>query len=182
MPDPKLQFLPWTRRGLAAELQTVDDGSATLPARSTIGVSLSVSNLAANDVVLQLFGPGDILGIDPNLIVRTDPPPRCTDAEPNYCVAIEFDPPDFPWLFTPAKPDANNRLRPWCVLVVVDLDFVAAPRLPRGAPLPVLSIPRALVAQELPDLAESWAFAHAQLLTDAVAADTLASQLETMWK
>ena len=43
---------------------------------------------------------------------------------------IEFDPPDFPWMFTPAKARRERGLRPWCVLIVVDLDVVA----PRGKP------------------------------------------------
>jgi hypothetical protein len=70
---------------------------------------------------------------------------------------IEFDRPAFPWLFTPAAPDADECLRPWIVLVVVRK---AAARLtvdPRR-PLPALECP----VSELPDLEESWAWVHAQ--------------------
>ena len=56
----------------------------------------------------------------PQQIVRTRAAPaHATDFEPNYFPAIEFDRPDFPWLFTPAKAAATGRLRPWLCLVVV---------------------------------------------------------------
>ncbi len=171
------RFLPWTRRGLVAEVEAVDDGTTPLPARARVGVALTVSNLGEHQINLELIGPGDVLGVDPRLIVRTDPARGSTDAEPNYCAAIEFDPPDFPWLFTPARPDGSEQLKPWCVLVVVDLEVVAAPTLPRGAPLPIVIVPREAVATELPDLAESWAWAHAQLLTEATAPAALAGEL-----
>jgi len=54
---------------------------------------------------------GDVTGIDPRHIVRTDPPDGTPNYEPNYLAGIEFDHPDFIWLFTPAAPN-GNRLRP----------------------------------------------------------------------
>ncbi len=68
---------------------------------------------------VDVYGPGEVTGIDRRLILRTDPRPGATDFEPNYLVAIEFDPPDFPWLFTPAAHRAVS-CGPWCVLVVVE--------------------------------------------------------------
>src|SRR6185436_10917519 len=53
---------------------------------------------------------------------------------------------------------------PWMVLVVVRKQPGVTVRVPRGEPLPVLEIRApARVAQELPDLADSWAWAHAQV-------------------
>src|SRR5262249_5554529 len=66
--------------------------------------------------------------------------------------------PDLPWLFTPAAPN-NDRLRPWLVLVVV---LASNARLQQGRPLPRVSVP----VSELPDLDESWAWAHAQVTVD----------------
>jgi len=71
----------------------------------------------AGSINLALYGPGDIIGIDPRLVVRTDPKPNCTNFEPNYLAIIDFDPPDFPWLLTPAHANVNHQLRPWLVLV-----------------------------------------------------------------
>src|SRR6478672_74359 len=93
------RFLPWTRRGLAGRIGT-KEADAPLPAA---GFTLAV------------MGPGDVLGIDPRIVLRTDPRPAASDVEPNYFAQIEFDPPDFPWLFTPAKSGADQRLRPWLV-------------------------------------------------------------------
>lgn len=163
MTDSAYTFLPWARRGLAARSPVVA-GAAPLPATAQVEVGLTLTSLPEASRRLSLYGPGDVLGVDPRLVVRTDPRPGSVDVEPNYLPLIEFDPPDLPWLFTPASSGADDRLRPWCVLVVVDLAAVRSPRPDPGRPLPVLEIPAALVATELPDLTESWAWAHVQLL------------------
>ena len=62
------------------------------------------------------------------------------------------------------------------MLVVVDLAVVDAPRAVRGQPLPVLEVPREAIATELPDLAESWAWAHAQAVAPVGGVD-LAAEL-----
>jgi len=156
-------FLPWVRQGLAASTARVDTlgagvaGSAQRPLTATVNARRD----ATADVPVRLLGPGDVTGIDPQEIVRTDPRPFASDVEPNYLALVEFDPPDFPWLFTPARADAAGRIRPWLVLVVVEkrdrvLDTARRDR------LPTLRAPRA----ELSDLGESWAWAHAQVTTD----------------
>ena len=53
-------------------------------------------------VSLTVNGPGDVMGLDPRVVVRTDPRPHSVDVEPNYLPLVEFDPPDLPWMFTPA--------------------------------------------------------------------------------
>jgi hypothetical protein len=46
-------------------------------------------NLRVNDAVeipprqVRLYGPGDVIGIDPQQVVRTDPRPQTSDFEPN---------------------------------------------------------------------------------------------------
>ena len=171
MSDARYRFLPWSRRGLAARVPTEDAPTKVLAPRAKVSVGLTVTTIAEQTVDLSLYGPGDVIGVDPRMIVRTDPRPLSADVEPNYMPLIEFDPPDFPWMFTPARADTSDRLRPWCVLIVVDLAAIAAPRPKPGAPLPTLDIPATVLARELPDLAESWAWAHTQLLTDAAVPD-----------
>jgi hypothetical protein len=83
-----------------------------------------------------------------------------TDFEPNYFPLIEFDRPDFPWLFTPALPDANKRLMPWICLIVVRKDGATITAGPNH-PLPVLVCSR----QELPKLEHAWAWAHTQIVS-----------------
>ena len=108
--------------------------------------------------------PGDIIGIDASQIVRTDPQPFATKFEANFLAAIEFDRPDFPWMFTPASANPQQRLRPWLCLVVVQKTGGVSITTDNAHPMPVLQIgPPATPAAELVDLADSWAWAHGQV-------------------
>ena len=102
------RFLPWARRGLASRIAQTDTG-APLPVRAKISVGLTVTGSTETKYDLSVYGPGDVLGIDTTLIVRTEPRSNATDVESNYFPAIEFDAPDFPWLFTPAASGSNDR-------------------------------------------------------------------------
>lgn len=160
------RFLPWTRRGLSAAL--VDGGAdgAALPQRALVDVRVTVAGAGDADTKAFVHGPGDVVGIDPNQVVRCYPRPNTTDAEPNYLAAVDLDAPELPWLFTPAGVPSSGRLQPWLLLVVVeDREGVSVEAQP-GAPLPQLRIESGAAA-ELPDLADSWAWAHVQLVEPA---------------
>src|SRR6185312_12608722 len=104
-------------------------------------------------------GPEGVAGLDPRVVIRTDPPAGAGDVQDNYLVSVDLQPVELPWMFTPARPLATptqSRLRPWIVLVVVE---VATSRLTPGEPVPMLSVS----ADQLPDLADSWGWAHVQL-------------------
>ena len=60
----------------------------------------------ARDV--ELYGPGEVIGIEGRAIIRTDPRPWITNFEPNYLAQIEFYEEDFPWRYTPAAADASK--------------------------------------------------------------------------
>lgn len=107
-----------------------------------------------------------MIGIDQRQIIRTEPQSQIENFLASDLVAIEFDRPDFPWLFTPAKAHGNEgRLRPWLCLIVVRQQEGVSIGSRSGSPLPVLSFPSYDIAQqELPDLSESWAWAHSQVL------------------
>ena len=93
------------------------------------------------------------------------------DFEPNYFPGIEFDRPDFPWLFTPAKAGADAKLRPWLCLVVVRAAGRCDPEQRGRRAAPVLNIDGpANPADELPDLVDSWAWVHAQVAASNLAA------------
>src|SRR5215212_9598069 len=113
-------FLPWVQPATAANMpDTATDGlGANQPGVVQLPVQVVV-NASAVEKVVRLYGPGEITGIDLQQVVRTEPRHLTSDFEPNYFPAIEFDRPDFPWLFTPAKADANGQLRPWICLVVI---------------------------------------------------------------
>jgi hypothetical protein len=169
-------FLAWARRGLAGVLANPDYGGS-LPARGQVSVGLTVTagdpgpaQHPITPVSVQTYGPGDILGFDPWHVVRTEPPPYTPNFEPNYLAAIEFDEPDFPWLFTPAAV-AGDRIRPWLVLIVLAAaEYADVP----GAAVPLPAIDVATLGALQP-LADSWNWAHAQVSGDGGLAATLAA-------
>ncbi|MGH6635225.1 MAG: hypothetical protein ACRED0_03515, partial [Gammaproteobacteria bacterium] len=162
MPDEHASytFLSFVRQGIAASTpgtDTLDAGGAPALLNSvTLPITLRVNKDPEVSVSVQVYGPGDVIGIDSRVVIRTEPGQLATDFEPNYFPAIDFDPPDFPWLFTPVGAADQDRLRPWICLVVIPREKV---KLNPGRPLPLLSCTRT----ELPDLRESWAWAHAQV-------------------
>lgn len=112
----RFHFLSWARQGMAASLANPDYGGS-LPARGMLQLGLtaesegpSPSSQSIAPISAQLYGPGDVLGLDPSHVVRTEPRPFTPNYEPNYLAGIEFDHPALPWLFTPAAP-AGARLR-----------------------------------------------------------------------
>src|SRR4030095_1190419 len=172
-------FLPWVRQGAAAGIQKVDVLDANQPGVVSIGVNLQVNNSVPGiERQVRLFGPGDVTGIDPQQVIRTEPSNLATDFEPSYFPAIEFDRPDFPWLFTPAKANDSGKLRPWLCLVVVRKQEGVTLRVDRNLPLPVLEIQApAQPRNELPDLAESWVWAHTQVTGSPLQSDSLKNAL-----
>ena len=134
------RFLPFVRRGLADRIPDADTFGATLPSRARFKVDLAMSSGDGAEVDLRVHGPGDVIGVDPRNIVRTAPPRSARNVEPDQFAAIEFDAPDFPWMFTPAKGGAEDRLRPWLVLVVVAKQPGVAIVVKRDRPLPQLLI------------------------------------------
>jgi hypothetical protein len=172
----RYHFLAWARRGIGASLANPDYG-ASLPARANLNISLTVSAQGPSPasqpvppVTVDVFGPGDVLGIDPRHVVRTEPKPFTTNFEPNYLAGIEFDDPDLPWLFTPAAP-AANRLRPWLALIVLkSQEFAPAPNVTQ--PLPAIDVNALAALQPLDD---SWNWVHIQVSGDAGLDATLAA-------
>jgi len=153
------RFYSWLRRGLLAGLSGPGVSSPATAGRLVLPVRLRVNERAPIDVNVQLHGPGDITGLDAREIIRTEPHAHMTDFEPNYFPAIEFDRPDFPWLFTPASSDSARRLRPWICLIVVPKERATLKTNPQR-PLPAVTC----ALEDLPDLDQSWAWAHAQIV------------------
>ncbi|GGI03572.1 hypothetical protein [Egicoccus halophilus] len=171
------RFLPWTRRGMTGQLTEVDTGGS-LPLRATLPVSVRVNGTAATADVAT-YGPGDVTGLDADTIVRTVPERSAVDVAPDEFVAVEFDEPDLPWMFTPAAAGSDQQLRPWLVLVVVRAGAGVSLGLSARAPLPRMVIEAPAVPDaELPNLTQSWAWAHTQVITgagDSLTASTLAA-------
>jgi hypothetical protein len=170
-------FLPWVRRGASTGIVEPEDVTqTTLAARASFTVETTVNSANPDSVDIALYGPGDVVGFDPLQIIRTEPKPFTSDFEPNYLAAVEFDLPDFVWMMTPANPKSGAKLRPWICLVVVPRGPDVELRYEAGATLPVLSILQD-AGRQLPNLAESWAWAHAQVSGDLTAQQTLEAVL-----
>ncbi len=171
MTEPNLVMLPWVRRGGSLDLPADDPaGHPASTATATAEVRVNGADPPAR-VQVQLLGPGDVTSIAAQQVIRTDPAPNARTFESNYLALVEFDEPALPWLFTPAHA-TGGRLRPWLCLVVVRPQPGVELAPPSRGALPVLRIgPPALPEVELPDLADSWAWAHAQLATDVPLGD-----------
>ncbi|QHV95035.1 hypothetical protein [Spirosoma endbachense] len=151
-------FLPWLRRGIVNQLT---QGATT--SRAQLDVSLTVNGDTAHPITktVSLIGPGDVVGINQQMIVRTEPRNLITDFEPNYLAFIEFYDEDFPWRYTPDRVQNNHRLSPWIALVVLkETEFTDVNT--GNRPLPAISI-KAARNDVLPPPADTWAWAHVHL-------------------
>ncbi len=95
----RYSFLPWLRQGISSQFTTIDnlaDGTTGHAARAAVEVALIVNDTERVPNRVQIYGPGDITGLDARAVVRTDPKAWVTDFEPNYLPAIEFYDEDFP--------------------------------------------------------------------------------------
>jgi hypothetical protein len=164
-------FLPWVKTGLGALISNNEQDMQG--PRAKIQVDLSVrrfdnSNKPWPDdeqIVKEffLYGPGDIAGILNSIIIRTEPRANDVNVEPNYFPFIEFSQPDFPWRYTPAVPigtQPSGRLSPWISLIVLkEQEFNRLVTEPGLLPQIEISDP----ASSLPDLEQSWGWAHTQI-------------------
>jgi hypothetical protein len=157
-------FLPWARHGLGAHLAEAE-GDQTVKLRASVNIKLEISGTTVAGApvseplsrAVQLYGPGEIVGIDAKAIVRTEPQHWITNFEPNYLPLVEFYDEDFPWRYTPAKPTGGRRLTPWLTLVVLtEEEFTEA----NAQPLPFIDVPAAAEVFPLADTLWAWAHVH----------------------
>ena len=190
MSESAYSFLPWLRAGIATKIgETPPSGPrATIPVKLVLagdpvdGVAKLDSRTVEHDV--QLYGPGDVVGVDPRAISRTEPRAWITAFEPNYLAHIEFYDEDFPWRYSPAPQDATHRVVPWLALIVL-----AAGKDPKrgtapaegdefaegdqaGTPLPYITIAAPRSTLQPPTELGAWAHVHVNgALADSVAVD-----------
>ena len=172
-PTSTYTFLPWLRTGLGARLAQSPAGAG----RASVQLKLHIEGEGVIQPPIprnvELYGPGDILGVSTRAIVRTVPRQGIRNFEANFLAAIDFYDEDFPWRYSPAAPNAN-RLAPWLWLLALEkTEFDLLPPLESG--LPVVRL-RADVAQAaFPKPSQTWAWAHAHVNFNA--AENSTSQL-----
>src|SRR5574340_1500229 len=96
-----LHFLPWARQGAAAGIPTADSLTPDQAAQVALPITVRLAQFEVTSQI-HLAGPAEVTSIDPRQIVRTEPRHLTTNFAVNLFPHIEFDRPDFPWLFTPA--------------------------------------------------------------------------------
>jgi len=158
----KYTFNAWLRRGIGrsiTEVDTLGTSNGIVKERASVPIDVTVNTRPVHKD-FSMLGPGDVLGINPNAVVRTEPRDWVTDFEPNYLPFIEFYEEDFVWRYTPAHP-VGDKLRPWLALVVLeeatpdsDGEFVR-----NGNRLPLASI-AVQSSASLPSHSQTWAWAH----------------------
>lgn len=162
-------FLSHVRTGIAAALTTPFsfDAAARGVVNVTVPVIADIGPVVAGPVQVTVRGPGDVVSIDAAQVIRSYPLDGHSNAETEDLVHVEFDRPDFPWMFTPTAPDAKGHLVPWVTLIVAE----------RGAftiDHPPGRLPRIRVRRDqLQSLDDAWAWAHAQVMgpTNTAAGD-----------
>jgi hypothetical protein len=175
-------FLPWLRAGITTQLDS-DPGTAS---RASVPVNLLVTGEGLDgraistpvNRTVQLYGPGDVIGVDTRAISRTEPRPGTTAMEPNFLAHIEFSDEDFVWRYSPAPADHGTaRLAPWLALVVFATPEGSAAgeysEAPRGtAPLPLITVSNPAGTLPPPEQLGAWAHVHVNgSLVDPVVSD-----------
>ncbi len=155
-------FVPWARQGMARSITAAPAGP-----RASVDVHVQVVGTpkgGGNELVqdvhrsVELYGPGDVIGLDPKTIIRTEPKDWSTDFEPNYLVSIEFYDEDLPWRHTPLAPTPDGRrLMPWLALVVLREDEFGNRPADPDKPLPAIE---ATGLDVFPPHDDLWAWAH----------------------
>ncbi len=177
-------FLPWLRQGLSNNIIKGDNDASVL-LRASIKLTLELDAVKVDgktedkrilpDKEIQLYGPGDIIGIDSKAIVKTEPRNWITNFEPNYLPYIDFYEEDFPWRYTPAR-HTGDRLRPWLTLVVLKEEEFEEGQNIKDRPLPSFKLKDGkTTAGIFPKPAELWAWAHVHVnkdLSDGAAPNT----------
>lgn len=165
-PVATYSFLPWLRQGLANNINE-QDNPTNIKIRATATVTLEIAGTGGGAVPpvsiskpVELFGPGDIVGVDTRAIIRHDPRNWITNYEPNYLPNIEFYDEDFPWRYTPAAPN-GQRLRPWLTLVVLKEGEFEEGANVKDRPLPFIKVTDAASKFPPPDQLWAWAHVHA---------------------
>lgn len=165
-------FLPWLRQGIANQISSQTGSRATIPIELLIRGKLDATEVPSKTIYkdIEIFGPGDITGLDSNNIVKVEPRNWITNFEPNYLPYIEFYEEDLPWRYSPMSnpPDdgsaAAHRLQPWLALIILkEGEEFRNGRNIKDKPLPFIELTQ---DAKLPPVDELWAWAHVHINRD----------------
>lgn len=163
-------FLPWLRQGIANQISGQSGVRATIPVELTprgekLDGGMETKSPIKKDI--QIYGPGDITGIDSKAIIKVEPHNWITNFEPNYLPYIEFYDEDFPWRYSPLTP-TNHRLHPWVMLIVLRENEFTDGKNIKDRPLPYINI---AAEAKLPPSDQLWAWVHVHVNTNLIGAN-----------
>jgi hypothetical protein len=167
-------FLPWLRQGVANQIAGQSGQRATIP----ISLTLTGAKVAGGNEIrppvkkdVEIYGPGDVVGIEPRAIIKTDPHNWLTNFEPNYLPYIDFYDEDFPWRYSPVRA-SGHRLRPWLMLIVLEDGEFDDRQNAKDKPLPSI---RTKPSTRLPPAGELWAWAHVHVNQNLIGAPMIST-------
>ncbi len=108
---------------------------------------------------ISLMGPGEVSSVASYEISRIYPQEGVPNVESNYFPLVEFYKPDLPWIFSPEE-GTIDRIKPWLALIVLETEEFERTKRITGTARPSI---RVRSQQSLPNLNESWAWAHVQI-------------------
>ena len=170
MATKKNYFLPFMRQGISV-LADPDAGAGkriVLPVRINLRATKSNGQEEQEtvDQDVSLYGPGDILGINERIIAKVAPEADTSNFEPALSPFIEFGEPDFLWRFSTRRAADQQNWLPWLSLIILNAgaENGSAEFIDLGNTDPELP-PRIQLTSNatLPDLHESWRWAHVYL-------------------
>ena len=154
-------FLPWLRTGIGARLAQSPAGRGRAAVDLKLHIEADNAIRKTIDRKVELYGPGDILGVNTNAIIRTVPRRGARNFESNFFAAIDFYDEDFPWRYSPAAP-VSDRVAPWLWLLVLEqTEFDLGPPIEAG--LPVVRLHENVAQSAFPKTTQTWAWAHTHL-------------------
>lgn len=213
-------FIPYVRRGIATGINDNEDllGTGTagsVASNALIKLRFNASNqnnqpivginedqgITENLLNYYLMGPGDIIGLQPNSVIRTTPPANSSSFECNYLAAVDFYDEDFPWRYTPLMPTSkkltsngndlevpagnanlHSKLRPWLFPVALKRNEFTIVEGPLGRCLKLIAdVPGKTYADVFPNEKQLWAWAHVQVNNQLQASNlntSLATQIQ----
>jgi hypothetical protein len=153
-------FLPWLRQGIANQISGQSGQRATIPLELRLkGDKTDGSGVETRPPIprnIEIYGPGDVVGLEPRAIIKVEPHDWLTNFEPNYLPYIDFYDEDLPWRYSPLVPN-GHRLTPWLMLVVLEDGEFENGQNAKDRPLPYL---RTTPQTRLPPSDQLWAWAH----------------------
>ncbi len=96
-------FLSWARKGLVNSISPV----ATAGTRASVELGIVVNGQTVSQTV-EVLGPQDIIGMNADMVIRTEPRHWITDFEPNYLPFVGYPKKISPGATPPACPTEPN--------------------------------------------------------------------------